>query len=99
MEPLPMPPTGQSVETDTTASMLHEIRRYVAQNYRDGRTAGLEAETPLVTSGIVDSAGIVGLVDWLETRFSIRVDDDDVTLENFDTLAGLTALVQRKREE
>ncbi len=92
-----MPPTSTSVESETRMRVLQEIRRYVAQNYRDGRTEGLEPHTPLVTSGIVDSAGIVGLVDWLETRFDVRIADDDVTLENFDTLQGLTALVERVR--
>lgn len=76
--------------------MLAEIRTFVANWFRDGREDGLEAETPLVTSGIVDSAGVVEVVEFLERRYGIRITDADLSLRNCNTLRGLTDLVQSR---
>lgn len=75
------------------AAILAEIRTFVATWFRDGREDGLSAETPLVTSGIVDSAGVVEVVEFLERRFGVRVGDADISLRNCNTLQGLTELV------
>ncbi|MCU0867653.1 MAG: acyl carrier protein [Planctomycetes bacterium] len=77
-------------------AMLAEIRTFVANWFRDGREDGLEAETPLVTSGIVDSAGVVEVVEFLERRYGIRITDADLSLRNCNTLRGLTDLVQSR---
>ena len=75
------------------ATILAEIRTFVATWFREGREDGLAAETPLVTSGIVDSAGVVEVVEFLERRFRVRIVDEDISLGNCNTLAGLTDLV------
>jgi acyl carrier protein len=79
------------------ATVLAEIRTFVAQWFRDGREDGLEADTPLVTSGIVDSAGVVEVVEFLERRFAVRLGDDDISLRNCNTLRGLSELVLSRR--
>ena len=73
------------------------IRGFVVTTFRDGWGQGITATTPLVTSGIVDSAGVLELVDFLERRFAIRIADEDVTLDHFNTLAALAALVAARR--
>lgn len=78
-------------------AVLAEIRTFVATWFRDGREEGLDADTPLVTSGIVDSAGVLEVVEFLERRFGVRVDDADVSLRNCNTLQGLAQLVVRRR--
>lgn len=77
-------------------AILAEIRTFVATWFRDGRTDGLDEETPLVTSGIVDSAGVVEVVEFLERRFGVRVEDADLSLRNCNTLRGLAGLVARR---
>jgi acyl carrier protein len=74
--------------------VLAEIRTFVANWFRDGREDGLEDDTPLVTSGIVDSAGVIEVVEFLEQRFQVRVEDTDVSLANCNTLRGLAELVE-----
>ena len=76
--------------------MLAEIRTFVANWFRDGREEGLEDDTPLVTSGIVDSAGVLEVVEFLEKRFGVQVPDTDISLGNCNTLQGLTQLVQSR---
>lgn len=75
-------------------AIRERIRRHVVLSFRDGRAEGLGADSPLVSSGIVDSAGVLQLVDWLETAFGIRIEDEAVGIENFDTLDALARLVR-----
>lgn len=77
-------------------TVLAEIRAFIANWFRDGRDDGLDVDTPLVTSGIVDSAGIVEVVEFLERRFGVRLTDADINLENCNTLRGLCELVRRR---
>lgn len=51
----------------------------------------------LLAQGIIDSMGILNLVDFLETRFGIKTSEDDLIPENFMTLEALRSFVQRKR--
>lgn len=83
--------------TTSRAAIFAEIRTFVATWFRDGREDGLDPTTPLVTSGIVDSAGVVEVVEFLERRWGVRIGDVDISLRNFDTLAGLTDLVAERR--
>ena len=77
----------------TRQKALAELRTFVAQWFRDGREEGLEADTPLVTSGIVDSAGVVEVIEFVERQFGVAIRDEDVSLQNCNTLAGWADLV------
>ncbi|HEV7734355.1 MAG TPA: acyl carrier protein [Candidatus Binatia bacterium] len=54
-------------------------------------------DTELVTTGLVDSVGLVRLAALLETSCGIRIPDRDIVADHFDTLRAITAYVQRKR--
>ncbi|MDA0933677.1 MAG: acyl carrier protein [Planctomycetota bacterium] len=96
-----MPDTQSPTDSDPTELRLAEVqaavRRFVVQSYCDGRGEGIELETSLVASGIIDSAGVLHLVEWLEEAFSIQIEDDAVSAENFDCIASLAELVVRLR--
>lgn len=77
--------------------VIAEIRTFIATWFRDGREDGLDVDTPLVTSGLVDSAGVLDVVDFLERRFAIKLSDADVSLRNCNTLLGLSELVCSRR--
>jgi acyl carrier protein len=51
----------------------------------------VHADTPLVTTGVVDSAGLVRLAALLEDATGIVIPDRDITADNFDTLARIAA--------
>ncbi len=58
-----------------------------------------EAETSLVTGGILDSFDIVSLVTELNDTFDIEITASDLVFENFDSAAAILALVERLQEE
>ena len=56
-----------------------------------------DAETDLLLTDLVDSLGMVEVVAWLEDYADVQIDLADVVLENFQTVARMTAFIDRLR--
>ncbi|MBU1312603.1 MAG: acyl carrier protein [Alphaproteobacteria bacterium] len=50
--------------------------------------------TPLFSSGLLDSVSMVGLLGFIEQASGMVIRTEDVTLENFDTPARILAFAQ-----
>ncbi len=77
-------------------SIETRIREYVREAFPSPEHAVLETEDSLFDAGILDSIGVMTVVAWLETEFSIVVDDDEVLPENFDGIGPLSRYVSAK---
>jgi acyl carrier protein len=51
----------------------------------------------LVESGVIDSTGVLELIEFLEEEFGVVVKDTETVPENLDTVDRLTAFVTRKQ--
>ena len=72
----------------------------IMQLLRDSLSLDLpDTDTDLVDSGLIDSAGFMELFVTLEKEFSIRIERDDLDLDNFRTVDRLAAFVNKKRTE
>ena len=52
---------------------------------------------PLLREGIIDSLGVVELVEFVQTTFGIKVEQQEVRPDNFDSVEKLAAFVRRKQ--
>ena len=59
-------------------------------------TGGVGEHSALVTTGILDSAGLVRLAALLERRLRIRIPDGDINAENFDTIRRIQTYVKHR---
>ena len=74
------------------------IRDYILQEYLPGESpANLRDDTPLRTSGILDSMATLSLVSFLEETFAITIDAHETGIETFDCIEDIAALVGRKK--
>lgn len=73
------------------------IREYIQQLQAQRGGPVLTAETPLIEGGYLDSLGALELVLFLEERFSIQIDPEEVNEREFRSVSTVAALVQRKR--
>jgi acyl carrier protein len=62
----------------------------------DIETSGLEPDSPLFSSGVVDSFSLVSLLTFIEEEFDIRVGPADVNLDNFDSLQRMIDYIASK---
>ena len=74
------------------------IRNYILTEYLPGESpANLKDDTPLRTSGILDSMATLALVSFLEDQFKIQIEAHETGIESFDRLEDIAALVARKQ--
>jgi acyl carrier protein len=78
-----------------TTDITQEIRSYLIEEFLFGRSDTLNDETPLL-GNVIDSQGVIELVAFLQQRFKITVEDEDVRTENLATLKTVVALVEKK---
>jgi len=77
---------------------VQEIRSFIFDNFLfDADDEALGNDDSFLEKGIIDSTGVLELVEWLEEAFEIAVDDDELIPENLDSVNLLTAFVERKK--
>ena len=64
--------------------------------------AGLEAsdfndDTELFSGGFIDSFTMASLLEFVEEKAGVQVEQSDVNLENFDTVSRIIAFVEKQR--
>ena len=72
------------------------IKGFILEKFPLARKHGLNNSDKLLESGILDSLGILDLVNFVEQEFAIHVSDEELVAENFQTVEHLTAFIQRK---
>ena len=70
------------------------ILEYVIGEYAD-EDDKITFDTPLISSGLVDSFSMVSLKRFLEVRYKISIPDEDASPEAFDSVNKIADLVQR----
>lgn len=54
-------------------------------------------DDPLLALGIVDSLGFVELIEEIQARYGVEIEDLEITEENFGSLSAIAAFVERKQ--
>ena len=82
-----------------TDEILAKVSGQVAETLQRERGIDITPEPgmSLVDSGMLDSLSIITFVGRLESAFGISVSMADMTLENFDTIERITAMVKAKQ--
>jgi acyl carrier protein len=74
-----------------------ELSRFIVNNFLLGHAdAGFNGTTSFLEQGIIDSTGVLELVSFLEQRYGIKVEDEELVPENLDSIDNLFRFVERK---
>jgi len=75
-----------------------DMRAYIQENflYMEPEVE-LEDADDFLALGIVDSLGFVELVEEVQSRFGMVVEDVEITEENFGSIDAIAGFVERKR--
>jgi acyl carrier protein len=75
-----------------------EVREFVASHYLPDAPAETITDTmPLITSGIIDSIGMLGLVDFIESRYAIEFMPREIDVYTLDTVERIESLIHAKQ--
>lgn len=73
------------------------ILEYIRNEYLedDDEDVELDADTPLISSGIVDSFSMVSLKRFLEKKYGVSLPDEEASAEAFDTVRSIITVVKK----
>jgi acyl carrier protein len=78
-----------------TTEIEQEIRSFLTEKFLFGRSEALTDDVPLL-GNVIDSQGVIELIVFLQERFSVTVDDEEVTTDTFATLKTTVAFIEKK---
>jgi acyl carrier protein len=76
------------------------IRDFILKTYLPGELRdNLRDDTPLLTSGILDSLAALGLAAFVQERFGVELDVSETSVERFNRIADIAASVERRQAQ
>ena len=75
---------------DRKTALIEFVKNEVMRN----KNAKLDENEDLLSAGILDSLAILQLVAYIEDQFGIKVPDEDVVFENFQSINALTSYLE-----
>ena len=74
-----------------------KVRAFVTTNFYVADASTLKDEQSLLDAGIVDSTGVLEIVQFLERDFGIKVEDTEIVPENVESILRITQYIGRKK--
>lgn len=71
------------------------LGNYILDELAKGRKSKISPQDDLLSEGIIDSLGILQLVSFIEEQFNLAIPDEDVVIENFQSVAALSGYVDQ----
>ena len=82
------------------SEIQNTIRTFIFENFLfDADDDALSNDTSFLEKGIIDSTGVLELVEWIEETFDITIEDDELIPENLDSINLIAEFVGKKQHE
>ena len=75
---------------------IEPVRTFIRRKFMYDQGAPLEQGDTLFPD-VVDSLGIMELVDFLEQNYGIEVEQEELVVANFSSLDAIASLLERKQ--
>lgn len=84
--------------TESASGVRSDLRTYIEENFLYLHPGvELKDHDDFLTLAIVDSLGFVELVEEVQVRYGIDVEDVEITEENFGSIDAIASYVERKQ--
>lgn len=76
---------------------VQQIRTFIFENFLfDAEESALGNDDSFLEQGVIDSTGVLELVEWIEETFEIKIDDTELVPENLDSVNLIAAFIEKK---
>ncbi len=69
------------------------VFNYIIEEYLEDMADEIDYDTPLISSGHIDSFSMVTLLVFIENKFGIKIPPSKATPEAFNTVNNITGLI------
>jgi acyl carrier protein len=75
-----------------------KIKTFIHDNFLLGdKKKMIKEDESFLQNGIIDSTGVLELVNFIEETYNIKVEDEELIPENLDSVKNLIAYIGRKQ--
>jgi acyl carrier protein len=74
-----------------------EIRRFITEKFLFNSDDPPADDVSLLDMNIVDSVGILEVVAFLESHFHLKVEDEELTAANLDSINRIASFIEKKQ--
>jgi len=74
-----------------------EIKQFITEKFLFNSDDPPGDDVSLLETNIVDSVGILEIVAFLESHFKIKVEDEELTAGNLDSINKIASFIERKQ--
>jgi acyl carrier protein len=79
-------------------SNVSTIRAFIIEEFLPDVSAdSLAVDYDLLANGVVDSLGLLKMIAWIEERFTVPIEDDDLDPDNFRSVGAIDRFVDAAR--
>ena len=77
-------------------TLTQELQSFIKNDLvGDPNSPEIDENEPLFEKGILDSMGLMQLISFIEEQTRLRIPNEEVTRDNFETVASIERLVER----
>jgi len=73
------------------------LSEFVYETFPEARKKSIGPMDHIIDEAVVDSLGLLSIVEFIETKFDIILSDEDLDAENFDSIDRMSDLIIRYR--
>ncbi|MGH2522220.1 MAG: acyl carrier protein [Anaerolineales bacterium] len=78
-------------------SITHELAQFITTKILKQPNRTLTEQEALISSGLIDSFHLVDLALFVEDKFNVQIDDTELNVNTFDSLAQLADLIRQRQ--
>ncbi len=72
-----------------------KLTQFIQEELLENQTQ-ITQDTALFTSGLLDSVDLVELTTFLENEFNIKINEQDIIINNFNTINSMQNFISKK---
>ena len=86
------------INIQNNMEIISSIEYFIRSNfYLSDKFKQLDPDLSLMDTGIVDSTGILEVIEFLEEKFEITIENSEIIPQNLDTISNIDKFIRRKK--
>jgi acyl carrier protein len=81
--------------TETEIEIKNKIRDYIIKSTFDD-VKNITDKTLIFEEGVLDSMGLLFLIEFLKEEFNVTTNDDELVVKNFESINNIVAFLNTK---
>lgn len=78
--------------------ITNQVQKFISQEFLVEFNNGINTQTDLFESEIIDSFGFIELITFIETQFDMKLDDDDIASPEIGSVDGIVSMIAARRD-